>query len=130
MRALVATLTLTVGLISYPHAHAEDIHNYLHNTQDLVHKGQYQEALERYIWFHDHALEQDNNLYGVRLSFALSYWKNLGSLHPRALTALRDTRDNKTALLKTGKGNPNLFADVMGINRTLDEDAKTLDLFK
>ena len=42
-------------------------------------------------------------MYGVRLSFALSYWEQLGEVYPPALTALKKTRDDKTALLLDGK---------------------------
>jgi len=61
---------------------------YLSDTQQMVREGRYQEALERFVWFHDHALEHEPSaMYGVRLSFALSYWKSLGDVYPPAMTA-------------------------------------------
>ena len=103
---------------------------YLSHTQDLVRQGKYQEALERFLWFHDHALEHDPAMYGVRLSFALSYWKQLGEVYPPALAALKKNRGDKTTLLLAGKGNRELFNDVAAINRTLEDDSKTVDLFR
>ena len=44
---------------------------YLSDTQEMVRKGKYKEALERFVWFHEHALEHDPAMTGVRLSFAV-----------------------------------------------------------
>jgi len=90
----------------------------------------YADALAKHIWFHDHALDYDPSMYGVRLSFALSYWKDLGEAYPPALKRMIAIRDNKMDLLATGKGNRNLFHDVVGLNRTLDDGSKTVDLFR
>ena len=61
---------------------ANDMQVYLNETQELVRQQRYAEALERFLWFHDHALEHNPGMAGVRLSFALSYWKNLGDVYP------------------------------------------------
>jgi hypothetical protein len=126
-RLIVALLfALTASLT----AHAEDMQKYLSDTQALVRDGKHKEALDRFMWFHDHALEHQPSMYGVRLSFALSYWKQLGDVYPPALVALKNTRDVKTDVLVKKNGNHNLFHDVMALNRTLGEDAKTVDLFR
>ena len=111
-------------------AHAEDMHKYLSDTLDLVREGKHKEALDRWLWLHDHALEHAPAMYGVRLSYALSYWKELEDLYPPALIALKKTRDDKTALLAQGNGNRYLFHDVMALNRTLGDDSKTVELFR
>ncbi|HEY0047266.1 MAG TPA: hypothetical protein VGB44_11195 [Flavobacterium sp.] len=109
---------------------AQDFQEYLKETDALIKNGKYQEALERHIWFHDHALDKDNSMQGVRLSFALGDWKELADLYPPALKALTDIRDKKTAeILNTG-GTKELFADVNGINKTLGEGGKTATLFE
>jgi RNA polymerase sigma-70 factor (ECF subfamily) len=41
-------------------------------------KGQYQAALDRYLWYWNHALEYEPGLSAVRLSFLLSDWVELG----------------------------------------------------
>jgi len=40
--------------------------------------GQFEKALQDHIWFHENALKHKPALYGVRLSFALQEWVNLG----------------------------------------------------
>jgi hypothetical protein len=67
---------------------------------------------------------------GVRLSFALSYWKQLGDVYPPAKEAMVETRDRKTKEIENGNGTFALFHDVMALNRTLDEESKTVDLFR
>ncbi|MDX1982468.1 MAG: hypothetical protein SFV51_19490, partial [Bryobacteraceae bacterium] len=47
-------------------------------------QGDYAEALQKYLWFHHHALEHDMALSGVRLSYALNEWWELGKAYPPA----------------------------------------------
>jgi hypothetical protein len=108
---------------------AEDMQKYLNDTQMMVRQGMYQEALERFIWFHDHALEHNSGMAGVRLSFALAYWKELGKVYSPAMQALIGTRDRKTNQILNADGNYELFNDVMAPNRTLEERDKTVLLF-
>ena len=108
----------------------EDMQAYLQKTRQLVRRRKYKEALERFIWFHDHALEYDRGMGGVRLSFALSYWKQLGEVYPPAKRAMAEIRDRKTLQLEQGQGTPALFHDVVGLNRTLEETAATVRLFQ
>ena len=110
--------------------YAEDMMQYMKDTDDLITMEEYEEALERTIWFHNHALEHRSSLYGVRLSFALSSWYEFGKKYPPALDALKTIRANKIESLLTGTGNPELFHDVIAINRTISEDSKSLDLFR
>jgi hypothetical protein len=122
-------LTVLIALMAISSG-AEEMQKYLSDTQDLVRQGKHKEALERFIWFHDHALEYEPAaMYGVRLSFALMYWKNLGDVYPPARTALVETRDRKTQLLIKKTGNAGLFHDVVALNRTLEENEKTVQLF-
>lgn len=110
-------------------AYTDDMQAYLSETQEMVQEGKHEEALKRFIWFHDHALEHDPSMYGVRLSFALSYWKALGEVYDPAMTALVETRDRKETSLLNGDGDVKLFHDVAALNRTLEEDEKTVSLF-
>src|SRR5690349_9740269 len=79
--------------------HKSEMQEYLFKTRDIQAEGNFQEALMRYVWYHEHALEYDRAVYGVRLSFALSYWKELADVYPPALVALKQMRDNKTKIL-------------------------------
>jgi len=103
---------------------------YMQDTSALVDNAEYEKALGRTIWFHNHSLEYDIGMYGVRLSFALNDWVDLGKKYPPALKALKNIRDTKTDRLASGSGNFNLLIDVFAINQTLSEDDKTIILFK
>jgi hypothetical protein len=93
-------------------------------------EGRYADALAAYIWFHDHALEHMSVLYGVRLSYGLFEWVDLGAVYPPAMLALRDIRDRKAASLRSGDGNRSLFDDVSSINERLGEEVQTAHLFR
>lgn len=126
------TISIILGIIlaatlAYP---VEDMRLYTRKTQQLVKEGKYQEALERHMWFHNHALEHDPSLQGVRLSFALMYWRELGDLYPPALESMKKVRDDKTDLLIQGEGDLQLFHDVTALNRKLEDNNETVELFR
>jgi hypothetical protein len=102
----------------------------LAEARQLVAQARYAEALEKYLWFHRHALEYHEALAGVRLSFALSEWFELGQKYPPARRALLSTRDEAAAAVERGEGTFQLFHDAAAINRALGADAKTVRLFK
>ncbi len=103
---------------------------YLQQTVELANAGKYEEALGRHVWFHYNALEHQPSMAGVRLSFALSYWTDLGEKYPPALEKLKSIRDEKEALIQYGEGSFALFHDVSSINREFKEDTRSLELFK
>jgi hypothetical protein len=126
MRLFLVILVVLMGTYSW----AEDMHKYLSDTEEMVQQGKYQEALDRFIWFHDHSLEHEPSMYGVRLSFALSSWKELSDVYPPAKKAMEDIRDQKTQMLENGKGDATLFDDVESLNDTLGDNKKTIALFE
>jgi hypothetical protein len=101
----------------------------LQRGQEAAAAGRYEDALRDYIWFHEHALEQEPSLYGVRLSFALWYWMELANEYPEARTALKRIRDEKTRRLLNGDSNRDLFHDVESINERLENEEATYELF-
>ena len=101
----------------------------LQRGQEAAAAGRYEDALRDYIWFHEHALEHEPSLYGVRLSFALWYWIELAHVYPQARTALRRIRDEKTARLLNGDAHRDLFHDVESINERLENEEATYELF-
>jgi hypothetical protein len=107
-----------------------DLQKILSDAKDFMTKGQYEEALQRHIWYHNHALEYDQGQTGVRLSFALSQWVELGRRYPKAKQALIEIRDCDTQKLAGGEGYFNLFMDVSSINRELQDEDATYALFK
>ena len=94
-----------------------------------THKGRFEEALSQFVWFHEHALEEDRAYYGVRLSFALGYWLELAEQYPPALAAFRARRDDKLARLSVDELDRDLFHDIEAMNRGLGEDERTAELF-
>lgn len=109
---------------------AEDMQKYLNDTYTLVQQGKYEQALERFIWFHEHALEHDPGMSGVRLSFALSDWKELADEYPPAKIALVDTRDQAVKELTDKKGSWERFQEAAAINRVLGRNEETVELFE
>lgn len=91
--------------------------------------GRYEDALAKHVWFHENALKIEPALYGVRLSFALMYWVELGKSYPPALAKLKSIRDTDGLQIKRGKGNRYLFHDFESINRVCEERMKTKDVF-
>jgi hypothetical protein len=100
----------------------------LREARLLVNSHQYAEALEKYIWFHEHALDADLSFAGVRLSYAISEWVDLGDVYPPALTALKGVRDAKIESLMNGTFDARLFHDVAAINRALGQVERTGEL--
>lgn len=99
-------------------------------ARHLADEGEHEQALEKNVWFHDHALEVDDSYGGVRLSFALSDWIDLGRKYPPALRKLEAIRNTKTAKLIAGEEDRELFHDVSSINECLGESESTVALFK
>jgi hypothetical protein len=102
----------------------------LEAARELAKQGNYEAALEKHVWFHDNALKIQPSYYGVRLSFALGDWVDLGNVYPKALQKLRSIRDQKTNLLLAGNTDRPLFHDVRSINDFLKDSSATVDLFK
>jgi hypothetical protein len=106
-----------------------DPHAVLDQARDLAREGRYPEALERHLWFHEHALDYRPSLSGVRLSFALGDWLRLGERYPPARDALVAVRDRTAAAMTAGNWTARGFQDVAAINHQLGEEAETGALF-
>jgi hypothetical protein len=87
------------------------------------------DALAKHLWFHHNALKYQPSLYGVRLSFALGSWLDLGKQYPPALQALKEVRDRTGARLRDGKSSRGDFHDFSSINEVLGEEHTTAELF-
>ncbi len=101
----------------------------LQEAQSDTSAGRYADALAKFVWFHEHALEVQPAMTGVRLSFALLYWKELGALYPPAFDKLRSERDRAGEEARDAANPRKPFDDFAAINQTLEEDAKTAGLF-
>ena len=89
----------------------------------------YEQALAKLVWFHEHALDSAQGLYGVRLSYALNDWKALGQVYPPALEKLRAERDAAADHVRRGDGPRGYFNEIVAIDKALGEDAATRELF-
>jgi hypothetical protein len=101
----------------------------LTEAQNDAAAGRYADALAKHVWFHEKALMYEPGMYGVRLSFALSYWASLGTLYPPALTKLKAVRDEAGKAVREGRNPRNAFHDFAAINQVLKEQSRTKDLF-
>ncbi|MFV0444820.1 MAG: hypothetical protein ACK5Q5_14705 [Planctomycetaceae bacterium] len=91
--------------------------------------GRYELALAKHVWFHEHALEIEPAMSGVRLSFALGYWHQLGQKYPPALEMLKSTRDQAGQAVTAPGDTLSAFQEFAAINRELKDDARTKALF-
>jgi tRNA A-37 threonylcarbamoyl transferase component Bud32 len=102
----------------------------LQEARSLAQEGRHEEALQRHLWYHNHALEFEPGQAGVRLSFALSYWVELARRYPKAKEALVEIRDRGEREFAGGGGYPELFSEISAINGYLGQKEATLALFK
>ena len=98
-------------------------------ANELRAKGQYQAALDRYLWYWNHALEYEPGLSAVRLSFLLSDWVELGRRYPAAKQALLDIRARDTQRLLDKRGDFDLFMELSSLNQYLQDEQATYEMF-
>lgn len=91
--------------------------------------GRYEDALAKHLWFHRNALKAGWALAGVRLSYALEDWANLGAKYPPALEKLKAVRDESEAHVRSDKEAWQWFADFAAINKQLKTEGLTKELF-
>jgi hypothetical protein len=96
--------------------------------KDLAAK-QYDDALAKHVWYHENALKYGTGQGGVRLSFVLSNWLELGKAYPPALQKLKAIQDGLEKQLSDGKGGFQQFHDFSAINKLLNEVKRTSDIF-
>ncbi len=106
-----------------------NLHEILDSAQSLMQEGSYEEALQHYLWYFDHS-RNDASQRGVRLSFALSDWIELGHRYPKAKQALIEIRDADVRQFSEGNGYADLFQEIAGINQYLNDDDATVALFQ
>lgn len=93
-------------------------------------QGKHETALAKHVRYHENALAISPAQRGVRLSFALSDWQRLGEQYPAAMAKLKSIRDTAQKKVLEEKGDWEAFSDMSAINRTIDELAKTKDVFQ
>jgi hypothetical protein len=101
------------------------LHSAVSDTRDGLHA----QALAKFLWFHNNALRHNRAFYGVRLSFALSYWMGLAAIYPPARAAFAQTRDETEAAFRGDSSRFELFHDLAALNEHLGDGERTADLF-
>ena len=107
-----------------------DLNRIRDEANNLTQRGRYEEALQRYLWYYNHALEYEPSMSGVRLSFLLSDWTELARRYPKAKNALVEIRDHDAQEFMEGRGYFALFMDLNAVNGYLQEDDATIEVFK
>lgn len=96
-------------------------------------RGNYEVALAKQLWYHDNAVKLQPSQSGVRRSFALSYWLELGEVYPPALEKMRQIRDETENRIRDEnhvRVNFEDFHDFVALNRTLRQEERTAKIFK
>jgi hypothetical protein len=101
----------------------------LQDARISTRNGAYSEALDKYRWFYENALVYERGLSGVRNSYVLNEWAQLGEVYPPARRELESVRDEKTTLLREGSPEVGLFFDLSSINFALGQVELTSALF-
>jgi hypothetical protein len=101
----------------------------LRAVRELTRQGRFAKALERQLWFHEHAFEYRPSLSAVRLSYGLSAWVELARQYPPARDALLATRDRLAAAVRGGDTAFDRFHELAAINEHLGEPAQTAPAF-
>jgi len=97
--------------------------------QTHMEQHRYEAALQRQIWYFNHALEY-GEVNAVRLSFGISNWGELGRRYPQAKQALIQIRDRDALIISEGRGYGELWSELQSLNRELLDDDATVALFK
>lgn len=111
-----------------------DVKAILNEARDDARSGNYKNALAKHVWFHENANELEPSMSGVRVSFALADWHELGKKYPPAMEKLKSvriaTRDRFLASIKDDKSSWLDFSDLKALNRKLQNDSDTVEVFK
>jgi thiol-disulfide isomerase/thioredoxin len=90
----------------------------------------YPVALSKYVWYFENALKYDPAQTGVRLSFALGYWRELAASYPPALDALKLLRDEAEQRFDDGARTVHAVMEIAALNRVLNDDERTRLMFE
>jgi hypothetical protein len=135
---MVRTLLAVVFALLTSHAWAEwqppetpEPSTILREAERDARAGRYDDALAKHVWYHENALKHDRGQTGVRLSFALSDWLELGERYPPALAKLEAYRQEarKQVLASKAREVFDKFADFAAISEKVDKENEIVELF-
>ncbi len=126
--SLAAAHSTTLAWEPPPQTSARDV---LLGARNDAQEGRLAAAAEKHLWFHEHVLEWEPAMSGVRMSFALSDWAALAHRYPPAMAQMLGARDKALAQIDAG-GRPGqrALSEVIHINNYLgSQDESTRDAF-
>ncbi|MBV8037864.1 hypothetical protein [Roseateles sp.] len=92
--------------------------------------GRLAEAAEKHLWFHQHVLEREPSMEGVRLSFAMHDWVALARRYPPAMAQLIAVRDSTVTRIDAGgMAGKQALNEVISINNYMHAPESTRDAF-
>jgi serine/threonine protein kinase len=106
-----------------------DVQKIRDEVKTLMDQGRYEEALQRQIWYFNHAAKYGESD-SIRLTFGIMNWAELGRRYPKAKQALTEIRDRDAREFAESRGYSALFSEIQSLNRALQDDDATLALFK
>jgi hypothetical protein len=80
-----------------------DPHTILREASADARAGRYEDALAKHLWYHENAEKFDAGQTGVRRSFALSDWYDLGADFAPALAKFEEVREEARKGVLEGK---------------------------
>lgn len=93
--------------------------------------GDYATALLKYLWLHQEGAKKDPAFDAVRLSFAVADWADLAKDYSPALVKLKEVREVTCGQIKASADKiVALFREYVAINRVLNEQELTVELFR
>jgi hypothetical protein len=105
-------------------------HQVLMAAREDASAGRLADAAEKHLWFHEHVLEREPSMVGVRLSFAMHDWAALAHRYPPAMAQLTAVRDGTVAKVEAGgMAGQRALTEVISINRYLQAPESTRDAF-
>jgi hypothetical protein len=108
-----------------------DLEDISDDIRDDIRSEDYKQALAKRIWLHQHALEVNESYFGVRLSFYLSAWSDLGKKYPPAKTLLRYAAYHAEELLFNDPKDAFTVAhEYKAINRALGREDQSAGFFR
>src|SRR5687767_3976644 len=103
--ALLISIGLVVTVADEPLSPPENPESsaILREAQADAREKKFEQALAKHVWYHRNALKHQPAQSGVRLSFALSYWKGLADAYQPAFAKLIEVRDEAVVNAIEGK---------------------------
>ncbi len=95
----------------------------------LAEQGKDAEALKEFLWLYDEGMKQVKEFIGVRSSFLLSEIARLAKKYPPAKEALLQRRDEAKNRFLADPEDAGSAADLPYLNRSLQEDGATLEVY-